>query len=101
MSVRPLAGLAMVVLLAVAACSGSTSLTGGAWKLTGYTEVSLVSANVIPGAETSKYTVTFGSDGRSLSDAFLAKLGSVGSYAYEGSDLILTQSDGGTMSFTR
>ena len=139
MSIRPLAGLAMAVLLVAAACSSSTSLTGGAWKLTGFTEGVPASANVVPDADQSKYTVTFNADDNvavvadcnnssgtytaasspgamtitlgpttlafcpegSLSDAFLAKLGLVASYAYDGSDLILTQSDGGTMSFTR
>ncbi len=149
MRVRTILGLAAAVLLLAAACSSSNaspsaaastsgaSLTGGTWKLTGFTEVSPGAANVIPSAEQARYTITFNADmsvailadcnnvtgtytaasapgamtitlgastkvacaDDSLSDQFLAKLALVASYAYDGSDLILTQSDGGTMSF--
>jgi heat shock protein HslJ len=44
-------------------------------------------------------TLAFCPEG-SLSDAFLVKLQLVTSYEYAGSDLILAQSDGGTMSFS-
>jgi len=126
--------LSVVVALAIAGCSSSSSgLTGKAWQWISGTEAGTPMPGVVPNPE--NYTATFNTDGTisvkadcnnsqgayktsnssltitlgattqamcppgSLSTLFLAALPKASTYAISSNSLLITLSDGGTMTF--
>lgn len=125
--------LGLTLGLALAACGGSSGLTGKAWQWTASTEKVPASQSVVPDPE--NYTVEFKSDGTysmkadcnqlngsyttsgstltiapgastlvacgpdSQADLYLQRIFLTTSYAITDDQLVLTQSDEGTMTF--
>ena len=80
-----IAGLVMgAIAVVVAACSGGGGLTGETWQLTANTETTPASQGVIPEADQSKYTITFGTDGTWTGQADCNSVN--GTYTTSGSD---------------